>query len=137
MPAQQRTALVSVIAAAALIAIKLVVGLLAHSLGLVAEAIHSASDFVAALLTFFAVGVAVRPADREHPFGHGKAEHLSALAEGAVLVLASVFIAFEAIRRLAGGSSRADAHWYVLVVVVVVIAVDAGRALLSRRVARR
>ena len=65
--AAQRTALASVAAAAALVAIKLVVGLLAHSLGLVAEAIHSATDLVAALLTFFAVRVAGRPADREHP----------------------------------------------------------------------
>jgi cation diffusion facilitator family transporter len=137
MPSQQRTALASVIAAAALVGLKLVVGLLAHSLGLVAEAIHSATDFVAALLTFFAVGVAVRPADREHPFGHGKAEHLSALGEGAVLVLASLVIAVEAIGRLTSGSQRVDAQWYVLAVVVAVIFVDAGRTLASRRVAER
>jgi divalent metal cation (Fe/Co/Zn/Cd) transporter len=58
LSAPQRTALASVAAAAVLVAIKLVVGLLAHSLGLIAEAIHSATDLVAALLTFFAVGVA-------------------------------------------------------------------------------
>ena len=92
-------------------AIKLVVGLLAHSLGLVAEAIHSATDLVAALLTFFAVRVAGRPADREHPYGHGKAEHLSALGEGAILVVASFVIAGEAIDRLAGNGPTADAHW--------------------------
>src|SRR5690242_2823166 len=102
LPAAQRTALMSVAAAVALVAIKLVVGLLAHSLGLVAEAIHSATDLVAALLTFFAVRVAGRPADREHPYGHGKAEHLSALGESAILVAASFGIAYEAIRRLAG-----------------------------------
>ena len=55
LSAPQRTALASVAAAAVLVAIKLVVGLLAHSLGLIAEAIHSATDLVAALLTFFAV----------------------------------------------------------------------------------
>jgi cation diffusion facilitator family transporter len=137
MSSQQRTALASVIAAGALVALKLVVGLLAHSLGLVAEAIHSATDFVAALLTFFAVGVAVRPADREHPFGHGKAEHLSALGEGAVLVLASLVIAAEAIRRLSDGAQHVDTSWYVLAVVAAVIVVDAGRALASRRVAQR
>ncbi|HST56436.1 MAG TPA: cation diffusion facilitator family transporter [Solirubrobacteraceae bacterium] len=137
MPSQQRTALFSVIAAAALVAIKLVVGLLAHSLGLVAEAIHSGTDLVAALLTFFAVGVAVRPADRGHPFGHGKAEHLSALAEGAVLVLASLAIAFESIRRLGAGTHHVDAGWYVLLVIGAVIAIDATRAVSSRRAAIR
>jgi cation diffusion facilitator family transporter len=137
MPSRQRTALASVLAAAALVALKLVVGLLANSLGLIAEAIHSATDLVAALLTFFAVGVAARPADAEHPFGHGKAEHLSALGEGAVLVAASVAIAVESIGRLAEGGSRVQTSWYVFAVLLVVIAIDAARALASRRVARR
>lgn len=137
MQSQQRTALASVVAAGALVALKLVVGLLAHSLALIAEAIHSATDLVASLLTFFALGVAVRPADSEHPYGHGKAEHLSALGEGAVLVVASLFIGVESIRRLADGAPRVDAHWYVLVVVVVVILIDAGRTQASRRAARR
>src|SRR5215210_7175421 len=89
---QQRTALVSVAAAVVLVAIKLGAGLASGSLGLVAEALHSGTDLVAALLTLFAVRVAVRPPDREHPFGHGKAEHLAALAEAAFLAAASVFI---------------------------------------------
>src|SRR5215472_7811863 len=103
MSPQRRTALVSVGAAAALVALKLATGLATHSLGLLSEALHSGTDLVAALLTFFAVGVAVRPADRSHPYGHGKAEHLAALAEGAILVAASLFIAWRAIDRLTGG----------------------------------
>ncbi len=135
MPAQQRTALASVIAAAALVTIKLVAGLLAHSLALIAEAIHSASDLVAALLTFFAVGVAARPADRGHPYGHGKAEHLSALAEGAILVLASIVIAVEAVHRLTSGAHPVQARWYTFAVVGVAILIDAGRWLMSTRAA--
>ena len=77
MHPQRRTALVSVAAAAALVVLKLVTGLASGSLGLVSEALHSGTDLVAALLTFFAVGVAVRPADPGHQYGHGKAEHLS------------------------------------------------------------
>ena len=90
----------SVFAACALIALKLGTGLATNSLGLVSEAIHSGTDLVAALLTFFAVGVAVRPADPSHQYGHGKAEHLAALAEAAFLVIASVFIAYRAVMRL-------------------------------------
>ena len=62
MSPQRRTALVSVFAAIALIALKLGTGLATHSLGLVSESVHSGTDLVAALLTFLAVGVAVRPA---------------------------------------------------------------------------
>src|ERR687889_2656764 len=97
MHPQRRTALVSVAAAAALVALKLATGLATGSLGLVSEAVHSGTDLVAALLTFFAVGVAARPADTGHPYGHGKAEHLAALAEAAILVLASLLIAGRAV----------------------------------------
>jgi cation diffusion facilitator family transporter len=135
---QRRTALVSVVAAALLLTIKLVAGLAVHSLGLVSEALHSGTDLVAALLTFFAVGVAVRPADVAHQYGHGKAEHLSALGEATILVGASVLIAWRAINHLAGATpSRVEATWYALVVIVVVIVVDLSRTVVSWRGARR
>ena len=121
-----------------LVGLKLGVGLLANSLGLVSEAIHSGTDLVAALLTFFAIGVAGRPADPSHQYGHGKAEHLAALAEAAFLAGASVFIAYQALGRLFGeGAETVDATWWVLVVVVAVIALDASRALVSWRTSRR
>ena len=71
---------------ATLVVLKLSVGLATHSLGLISEAVHSGTDLVAALLTYFAIRVAARPADVAHQFGHGKAEHLSALGEAAFLV---------------------------------------------------
>ncbi|HZO98378.1 MAG TPA: cation diffusion facilitator family transporter [Gaiellaceae bacterium] len=138
MTPQRRAALVSVAAAAALVALKLTVGLATHSLGLISEAIHSGTDLVAALLTFFAVGVAGRPADPGHQYGHGKAEHLAALAEAAFLAAASVLIGVRAVERLAGSSApTVHAAWYALAVVAVVIAVDASRAAVSWRASRR
>ena len=138
MSPQRRTALLSVVAAAALIALKLGTGLATHSLGLLSEAAHSGTDLIAALLTFFAVGVAARPADLGHQYGHGKAEHLSALGEASILVLASLFIAWRAILRLAGHThTHVDARWYALVVIGVVIAIDVGRTAASWRAARR
>jgi cation diffusion facilitator family transporter len=134
----QRTALVSVGAAIFLVAVKLVTGLITGSLAFVAEAVHSGTDLVAALLTLFAVRVAVRPPDQEHHYGHGKAEHLAALAESAFLLLVSLFIAFESARRLIDGSGHGvEATWWAIVVIVVVIVVDASRAVTSRRAARR
>src|SRR3989475_11588067 len=135
---QRRTALVSVGAAAALIALKLGAGLASHSLGLISEALHSGTDLVAALLTFFAVGVAVRPADISHQYGHGKAEHLSALAEAAILVVASFFIAWRAISHLVGGrATSVEATWYAFVVIGIVILVDVSRTVALRRASRR
>jgi cation diffusion facilitator family transporter len=136
-PSPQRIALASVIAAALLVSIKLVVGLLSNSLGVLAEAIHSATDLVAALLTLFAVRVAVRPADRDHPYGHGKAEHLSALGESVILIAASIGIATESVIRLSGKGSKVEVHWYTFAVLVVVIAIDSARSIASHRGAHR
>src|SRR6478672_9130087 len=97
MSPQRRTALVSIVAACVLIGLKLVSGIATGSLGLLSEAAHSGTDLIAALLTFVAVGVAVRPADVGHAYGHGKAEHLAALGEAGILVLASLFVAGRAI----------------------------------------
>jgi cation diffusion facilitator family transporter len=138
MTPQRRTALFSVLAATTLIGLKLGTGIATGSLALLSEAAHSGTDLVAALLTYFAVGVAERPADRGHQYGHGKAEHLAALAEGAILVVASVVIVWRAIGRLAGSTHpHVHAAWYALAVLGVVIAVDAARASASLRAARR
>jgi len=135
---QRRTALISVGAAAALVALKATVGLETNSLGLVSEALHSGTDLIAALLTFFAIGVALRPADRAHAYGHGKAEHLAALGEAGFVVAASVFIAWRSISHIVGRTEpTVRAAWYALVVVAAVIVIDATRALVSLRTARR
>jgi cation diffusion facilitator family transporter len=138
MSPQRRTALVSVGAACLLIAIKLTVGLASSSLGLLAEAAHSGTDLAAALLTFFAVSVAVRPADRGHPYGHGKAQNLAALAEAGFLVGVSIFIAGAAVARLVGAVEfEVEATWWTFGAVALVIAIDALRTIVSWRGARR
>jgi cation diffusion facilitator family transporter len=136
--ARRRTALLSVAAAVLLVTVKLVTGLVTGSLGFIAEAVHSGTDLVAALLTLYAVRVAIRPPDRDHQYGHGKAEHLAALGESAFLILVSVAIAAESLRRLITGDGHGvEATWWAFVVLAVVIALDASRALASRRAARR
>jgi cation diffusion facilitator family transporter len=138
MSPQRRTALVSVGAACLLIAIKLAAGLASSSLGLLAEAAHSGTDLAAALLTFFAVSVAVRPADRGHPYGHGKAQNLAALGESAFLVAVSFFIAGAAIARLAGFIEfEVAATSWTFAAIALVIAIDVSRTVVSLRGARR
>ena len=136
--ARRRTAMLSVAAAAFLVAVKLVTGLATGSLAFIAEAAHSGTDLIAALLTLFAVQVAVRPPDRDHQFGHGKAEHLAALGESAFLMLVSLVIAYASVRRLIdGGGHDIDVTWWAFTVLAVVIAVDASRATISYRASKR
>jgi cation diffusion facilitator family transporter len=136
--ARSRAALLSVAAAVLLVTVKLVTGLVTGSLAFVAEAVHSGTDLVAALLTLFAVRVAIRPPDREHHYGHGKAEHLAALGESAFLGIVSLLIAAESIRRLVdGGGHEIDTAWWAFAVLGFVIALDAWRAVASRRAALR
>jgi cation diffusion facilitator family transporter len=136
--ARRRSALFSVAAAIFLVALKLVTGLVTGSLAFLAEAAHSATDLVAAVLTLFAVRVAVRPPDEQHHYGHGKAEHLGALGESAVLLLVAFAIGFESLRRLvSGGSEGVEATWWSFAVLAVVIATDVSRMVASERSARR
>ena len=138
MSPQRRTALVSVGAACLLVAIKLVAGIASSSLGLLAEAAHSGTDLAAALLTFFAVSVAVRPADRGHPWGHGKAQNLAALGEAGFLILVSIGIAVAAILRLAGVVDvEVEPSWWTFAAIALVLVIDGSRTMVSLRGARR
>ena len=137
MSIARRTALVSLAAAVVLVVVKLVVGLASGSLGVLAEAAHSGIDAVSAVLTLYAVGVAERPADREHPYGHGKAQHLAALGEAVFLSGAAVWIAVEAVLRLQSGSSPINPRPYVFVVLLFVLVVDATRTTVSLRTGRQ
>src|SRR5450432_3216017 len=136
MSTARRTALVSLVAAVVLVVVKAAVGFASGSLGVLAEAVHSGIDAVAAVLTLYAVGVAERPADREHPYGHGKAQHLAALGEAVFLSGAAAWIAVEAVLRLRSGSSPVHARWYVFATIVFVLVVDATRTMVSLRQGR-
>jgi len=129
-------ALSSVVAAIGLTGMKLVVGLLTGSLGILAEAAHSGLDLVAALMTLFAVRVASRPADETHHYGHGKVENLSAFLEAGLLVLTAIWVIYEAIRRLLFHDSHVEITIWAFVVMAISIAVDFTRSRTLLRVAR-
>src|SRR5260370_33092939 len=97
----ERVALGAVFIGAALVVAKLIVGVLTGSLGILSEAVHSLLDLAASIFTLVAVRTARKPADREHPYGHGRAENVAAFAEGILLMITAAGIAIEAIHRLA------------------------------------
>src|SRR5436305_8533689 len=71
----------SVLAAIAMTGLKIIVGFATGSLGLISEAAHSALDLIAAVITFFSVGVSDKPADADHQYGHGKVENFLPLSK--------------------------------------------------------
>ena len=129
-PQQRRRALISV--AAGRRGRRRTGGRLGEALGLVSEAMPSTSTWSRRCSPSSRSAFFGPPADLFHQYGHGKAEHLAALAEASFLSLASVLIAGRALQRLLGsGHPNVHASGYVLATVIVVIAVDASRASIS------
>jgi cation diffusion facilitator family transporter len=99
-----RAAIISVASNSALVVGKLVIGLLTGSVSVISEAIHSGIDLIAAGIALFAVRTANRPADKDHPYGHGKIENLSGTVEAILIFLAAAWIIYEAIHKLIASS---------------------------------
>jgi cation diffusion facilitator family transporter len=127
----------SVIYAVFLTTIKLIVGLLTNSLGILAEASHSGLDLVAAAATYFAVRASDKPADKEHPFGHGKIENLSALFEAVLLLGTSVWIIYQSIERLFFKNIPVEVSIWSFIIMGVSIAVDYTRSRRLYKAARK
>lgn len=100
---KSRAASVSIASNSCLIAFKLVVGLLSGSISIISEALHSSSDLVAAIIAFYAVRKAAKPADRDHPYGHEKIENVSGVVEALLIFLAAIVIIYEGIKKLLDG----------------------------------
>jgi len=134
---KKTVALVSVLAAVFLTSSKAVIGFLTGSLGISAEALHSGLDLIAALVTYFSVRISDKPADREHPFGHGKIENLSALVETLLLFITCGWIVYEAFGRLLSGRVHIEVTYWSYIVVLVSIAIDISRSKALMKIARK
>ena len=133
---KESVALSSVLASGLLTALKLAVGLTTGSLGILSEAAHSALDCGATILTYIAVRISGKPADHDHPYGHGKVESIAALAETALLFLTSAWIIYAAIRRLIYGGVEVEASWAAVGVMAFSMVLDFFRSRTLARVAK-
>jgi cation diffusion facilitator family transporter len=127
----------SVLAAVLLTGMKIVVGALTGSLGILAEAAHSGLDLIAAVMTLIAVSVSSKPADSTHSYGHGKVENLSAMLETALLLITCVWIVYEAVRRLFFHDVAVEASAWAFMVMGVSIVVDLSRSRILKRAAQK
>jgi cation diffusion facilitator family transporter len=107
VPSQQtriRIALVSIVVGASVFLLKVLAVYVSNSAALKSDAIESVVNVVAAVFALGAVFFADKPADREHPYGHGKIEHFSAAFEGGMISLAAALIGYEAIHSILTGA---------------------------------
>jgi cation diffusion facilitator family transporter len=134
---KERVALTSIAASGGLTVAKAVVGVLSGSLALISEAAHSALDFAATVMTWYAVRVSGKPADEEHHYGHGKVESVAALIATGLLFVLSAAVIFEAVKRLIGTEGHAvEATAWAFIVIIGSIVVDFLRARLLYRTAK-
>jgi cation diffusion facilitator family transporter len=103
-----RVAIISIAAGAVILGLKYYAYLVSGSTALKSDAIESVVNIVAAFFALGAVIFADKPADKEHPYGHGKIEHFSAAFEGGLISLAAVLIAYEAIHAMWHGAEIKD-----------------------------
>jgi len=135
---KRRVAVSSLLAATVLTALKLLVGLLTHSLGILAEAAHSGLDLLAAGVTLWAVFLSSRPADRKQTYGYGKFENLSALFETLLLQVTCLWIVYEASRRLfLQEPIEVDPSKWAFLVIMLSIVVDFSRSRALMRVSNK
>lgn len=117
-----RYAWLSVATAIAVIALKITAYLLTGSMGFLSDALESGANIIAAIITLVALLVAARPPDKEHAYGHSKAEYLSSGAEGILILLAALFIAWQALIRLLDPEPLAQVGLGILVSAVAATA---------------
>lgn len=100
----EKASMVGIIGNILLTLAKMVAGIVGHSTAMVADAAHSASDIISSLVVYVSLKIAKKPADREHPYGHGKAESLATVAVGIFLLLAGLSIAYSAVTSIIEGN---------------------------------
>jgi cation diffusion facilitator family transporter len=126
----------SVISNSLLTAAKLIIGLAIGSIAVVAEAVHSGMDLIAAVMAFLSVRMASQPADDSHPFGHGKFESLSAIIEGALIFAAAIAIIWAAVERLTHGGAEVTLPLAGAAIMAVSTVLNIGVSSMLFRVAR-
>ena len=125
---KRSAALMSVLAACGITALKLIAGLLTGSLGMLSDAAHSGLDLMGAALTLFSVHISDKPADEDHTYGHAKVETLSAFTETFLMGASCVWIVVEAIIRIFFSPVAVRPSLWPFAVLALSIAVDATRA---------
>jgi len=116
-----RVSILSILSNTALIIFKIIAGILSGSVSIISEAIHSGMDLIASLVAFLAVRESAKPADRDHPYGHGKIENISGIVEGLLIFVAAGMIMFKAIKKISEPAEIEQANIAIAVMLISAI----------------
>lgn len=117
-----KVALLSVASNTILIILKIIAGILSGSVSILSEAIHSSMDLIASIIALFSVSISSKPADRQHPYGHGKIENVSGVIEGLLIFIAAFLIIKESISKILNPSEISEVYIAIAVMGVSALA---------------
>ena len=135
MQTGQRVAVTGMLVSGALAVIKIVAGMSGHSTAVVADGLESAADVVASGFVLFGLTLAAKPADENHPYGHGRVETLTGLLIGLVLMVGGGLISWNSIRRV--GQPHEFLQAFVIWPLGISLAAKAGLATLKFRYGKK
>lgn len=133
--AKKKLSIFSLATSIFLVIIKTFVAYTSNSLGVYSEALNNSLDIVTVLITFLAIRAAIKPADMDHPYGHGKYENLSAFLETIIISLLSVFIIYKSITRIITKDYELNINIYVFMVLAFSILLNIFRVFYIRKIA--
>jgi cation diffusion facilitator family transporter len=132
-----KIALISIIASASLALFKLIIAVVTGSLGILSEAMHSGLDIMAAIMTLYAIRMAIRPPDLEHPYGYAKFESLTSLAETILLFVIAGWIFYEGMQRIFVIHKGPEITIFSFAIMIGSIMVDYGRSKALYKISRK
>src|SRR5919199_1562250 len=127
----------SIVASAALTILKLAIGVSVNSLGILSEALHSGLDVIAAIMTYHAVRMSMRPADTRYTYGYAKYESVASLIEIILLFAVAIWVSYEGIDRIFFKKVEPEVTVFAFGIMFISIAVDFGRSRVLYRTARK
>lgn len=133
---KRKVAIISIVASLFLSLLKLGIGLWTNSLAILSESMHSGLDVVAAIMTFYAIKMSIKPPDQLHPYGYAKFESLASLAEIGLLFVVSAWIFYEGINRIFVKNIEPSITIFSFGIMIISILIDYNRSRSLYRVAR-
>lgn len=133
---KMRVALFSLIVSVVLVITKVSIAVFTNSMGVFSEALNNGLDLVTVLIAFLAIRISMRPADKDHTYGHGKYENLSASVELLIISALSVFIIYKSVRRIIYGDFQLKINNYVFIILIFSVVLNIVRVYFVGRAAK-
>jgi len=134
---KKKIALFSLAVSIFLVTVKIGIAYLTNSIGVYSEALNNGLDLVTVLITYLAIRMSVKPADKDHTYGHGKYENFSALLEIIIISILSFFIIFKSVQRLIYRNFELNVSWYIFLILAISIIINIIRVIYIGRAAKK